>query len=80
MGIDKIINYWDFFYSHYSLLFIIKIFLPKFLPIVIALISNYRSDKADDIAKLHFKLFNNIASWLELHLLLFGLDSAIVEF
>jgi hypothetical protein len=64
----------------YLLLFILKIPLPKFPPLVIALIPNHGSDKADDIAKLHFKLLDNIAPRLELHLLSFGSDGAIVEF
>src|SRR5207248_10686754 len=59
-------------FTHIYSLFIIKIPLPKFPPIVIALIPNHGSDKADDIAKLHFKLLDDIAPRLELHLLSFG--------
>jgi hypothetical protein len=54
--------------------------LPKFPPIVIALIPNKGSDTINDIEKLHRKLIEEIAPQLHLHILSLGSDGAITEF
>ncbi|PKB96771.1 hypothetical protein RhiirA5_434269, partial [Rhizophagus irregularis] len=57
-----------------------KVPLPKFPPVVIALIPNKSKDTADDISILHKKLIQEIAPRLQLHILSIGSDGAIVEF
>ena len=58
----------------------IQIPLPKFPPVIIALIPNNGSDKASEITNLHQKLLMDIAPQLNLHILSIGSDGALVEF
>ncbi|CAB4415318.1 unnamed protein product [Rhizophagus irregularis] len=60
--------------------YILQVPLPKFPPVVIALIPNTLKDTADDISRLHKKLIQEIAPRLQLHILTLGSDGAIVEF
>ncbi|CAB4438414.1 unnamed protein product [Rhizophagus irregularis] len=54
--------------------------LPKFPPVIVALIPNKGSDSANDITQLHKKLLQEIAPQLGLHILSLDSDGAIVEF
>ena len=60
--------------------FYYKIPLPKFPPIIIALIPNKGSDKSNTISQFHKKLIQEIAPQLEIHILSIGSDGAITEF
>ncbi|PKC72713.1 hypothetical protein RhiirA1_389574 [Rhizophagus irregularis] len=61
--------------------YILQVPLPKFPPVVIALILNNGSDKTVDIVDLHQKLLMNIALQLNLYILIsIGSDGALVEF
>ncbi|CAG8806237.1 37940_t:CDS:2 [Gigaspora margarita] len=60
--------------------YLLQIPLPKFPPVVIALIPNKESDTTRDIKTLHKKLVEEIALQLQLHISLLGSDGAITEF
>ncbi|EXX59103.1 hypothetical protein RirG_191710 [Rhizophagus irregularis DAOM 197198w] len=61
--------------------YILQVPLSKFPPVVIALILNNGSDKTADIVDLHQKLLMNIASQLNLYILIsISSDGALVEF
>ncbi|PKB99046.1 hypothetical protein RhiirA5_383479 [Rhizophagus irregularis] len=60
--------------------YILQILLPKFPPVIVALIPNKGSDSANDITQLHKKLLQEIAPQLGLHILSLGSDGTIVEF
>ncbi|RGB36636.1 hypothetical protein C1646_757851 [Rhizophagus diaphanus] len=60
--------------------YILQIPLPKFPPIVIALIPNKGNDNSKTISQLHKKLIQEIASQLGIHILSIGSDGAITEF
>jgi hypothetical protein len=60
--------------------FYYKIPLPKFPPIIIALIPNKGSDDSKTISQLHKKLIQEIAPQLGIHILSIGSDGAITEF
>ncbi|EXX58814.1 hypothetical protein RirG_194570 [Rhizophagus irregularis DAOM 197198w] len=60
--------------------YILQIPLPKFPPVIVALIPNKGSDSANDITQLYKKLLQEIAPQLGLHILSLGSDGAIVEF
>jgi len=69
-----------FYYLNTKMDFILKIPLPKFPPIIIALIPNKGSDNSNTISQLHKKLIQEIAPQLEIHILSIGSDGAITEF
>ena len=54
--------------------------MPKFPPVVIALLPNKGSDSANDVTKLHQTLIESIAPQLNLHILSLGSDGAIIEY
>ncbi|RHZ45219.1 hypothetical protein Glove_683g1 [Diversispora epigaea] len=54
--------------------------LPKFPPVIIALIPNNGRDSADIIANLHKKLLLEIASQLNISIISIGSDDAAAEF
>ncbi|GBB95371.1 hypothetical protein RclHR1_02520006 [Rhizophagus clarus] len=60
--------------------YILQIPLPKFPPIVIALIPNKGNDNSKTIGQLHRKLIQEIAPQLGIHILSIGSDGAITEF
>ncbi|CAB4419418.1 unnamed protein product [Rhizophagus irregularis] len=60
--------------------YVLQVPLPKFPPVVIALIPNTGSDTADRIAALHKKVIKEFSTRLGLHILSLGSDGAIVEF
>ncbi|EXX78932.1 hypothetical protein RirG_010490 [Rhizophagus irregularis DAOM 197198w] len=60
--------------------YILQIPLPKFPPVVIALIPNKGNDNSKTISQLHKKLIQEIAPQLGIHILSIGSDGAITEF
>ncbi|RGB22292.1 hypothetical protein C1646_776339 [Rhizophagus diaphanus] len=60
--------------------YVLQVPLPKFPPVVIALIPNTGSDTTDRIAALHKKVIKEFSTRLGLHILSLGSDGAIVEF
>jgi hypothetical protein len=54
--------------------------LPKFPPIIVALIPNKGNDTSENISKLHKRLIQEIAPQLGIHILSIGSDGAIAEF
>ncbi|RHZ80535.1 hypothetical protein Glove_134g157 [Diversispora epigaea] len=65
---------------NYVRVYILQILLPKFSPIIIALIPNNGKDFADAIANIHKKLILEIASQLNISIFSIGSDGAAVEF
>ncbi|RHZ83152.1 hypothetical protein Glove_99g217 [Diversispora epigaea] len=66
--------------ANYVRVYILQIPLPKFPPIIIALIPNNGKDSADAIANIHKKLILEIAPQLNISILSIGSDGAAAEF
>ncbi|PKY34715.1 hypothetical protein RhiirB3_454695 [Rhizophagus irregularis] len=60
--------------------YILQVLLPNFLPIVIVLIANIRSNNQLIVTNFHQELLIQMTLWLNLSILSIGLDSHIVEF
>lgn len=60
--------------------FYCKIPLPKFPPIIIALIPNKGNENSKTISQLHKKLIQEITPQLGIHILSISSDGAITEF
>jgi hypothetical protein len=54
--------------------------LLNFLPVVVALIANIKSDNQSTVTNFHQELLTQMASQLNLPILLIGLDGHVVEF
>ncbi|RHZ57120.1 hypothetical protein Glove_393g19 [Diversispora epigaea] len=66
--------------ANYVRVYILQVPLPKFPPVIIALIPNNGRDSADIIANLHKKLLLEIASQLNISIISIGSDGAAAEF
>ncbi|RHZ57144.1 hypothetical protein Glove_393g20 [Diversispora epigaea] len=66
--------------ANYVCVYILQVPLPKFSPVIIALIPNNGRDSADIIANLHKKLLLEIASQLNIFIISIGSDGAAAEF
>ncbi|RHZ54540.1 hypothetical protein Glove_426g102 [Diversispora epigaea] len=66
--------------ANYVRVYILQIPLPKFPPVIIALIPNNGKDSADNIANIHKKLILEIAPQLNISILSIGSDGAAAEF
>ncbi|RHZ88487.1 hypothetical protein Glove_22g143 [Diversispora epigaea] len=66
--------------ANYVRVYILQVPLPKFPPVIIALISNNGKDSAETIANLHKKLILEIAPQLNISILSIGSDGAASEF
>ncbi|RGB31607.1 hypothetical protein C1646_763854 [Rhizophagus diaphanus] len=61
-------------------IYMLQIPLPKFPPIIIALIPNKGNENSKTISQLHKKLIQEITPQLGIHILSIGSDGAITEF
>ncbi|RHZ46483.1 hypothetical protein Glove_620g12 [Diversispora epigaea] len=66
--------------ANYVRVYILQIPLPKFSPVIIALIPNNGKDSADNIANIHKKLILEIVPQLNISILSIGSDRAVAEF
>ncbi|RHZ90226.1 hypothetical protein Glove_2g65 [Diversispora epigaea] len=66
--------------ANYVRVYILQVPLPKFPPVIIALIPNNGRDSADIIANLHKKLLLEIALQLNISIISIGSDGAAAEF